>query len=96
VVLRNVALRAPGGTSGTFDVGAVGLAAETLVGCAGCVLAPAATIDARTGALVSDEVLGSTNLFVDVGDPAEAIAIDAAGIAVPQGAAPDLGALERR
>jgi hypothetical protein len=95
-VLRNVAMRAPEGVSGTFDLGVVGLAADSLAGCSGCLLAPAATVDARTGALVSDEELGSANLFVDAGDPAEAITIDAAGIAVPQGAAPDLGALERR
>ncbi len=96
VVLRNVALRAPVGIAGVVDIGRVGLAADSLVGCAGCVLAPPATVDSETGALASDSLLGSANLFVDAGDPAEAITIDAAGIAVPQGAAPDLGALERR
>jgi hypothetical protein len=96
VALRNVALRAPVGIVGDVDIGRVGLAADSVVGCAGCTLAPPATVDAETGALATDAALGGPNLFVDAGDPAEAITVDASGVPIPQGAAPDLGALERR
>lgn len=88
VALRNVALRATVGIVGVVDRGVVGLASDAPAGCDGCLIASSA-------AVLVDGSLGTTD-FVDVGDVAEAVAVDVDGRAVPQGAGPDLGAIERQ
>ena len=95
VALRNVALRAGVGVIGAVDLGVVGFAGDENGTCVGCLIAPSATIDAVTGALAADAVLGGANAFVDAGAAGDAVAFDVDGKAVPQGAGPDLGAIER-
>jgi len=62
--------------------------------CATCVPGRAGAVDAD-GALVADDGPDQPNPFVDVGDPLVAVPVDLDGLPVPQGQAPDLGALER-
>ncbi len=95
LAVRNAALRAPVGVSGDVDLGVVGLAADEPAGCPGCIIAPALAVDADSGVLASDDVLGAANPFVDVGALADAVAVDLDGRDAPRGRGPDLGAIER-
>ena len=95
-----VLMRSATGVEGDVGGGVVGYAIDafdafdpqTLV-CSRCVEGTSAAI-AADGSLESDAVLGVSNPFVDAGDDV-GVSTDLRGVAIPQGAAPDLGALER-
>lgn len=97
VTLDNSLCLAPGGLDGAVALGVVGFLEGVelgALGCVACVTGPAGAV-LEDGALASDDALGGTNPFVDAGDLARAVSVDLAGVPVPQGAGPDLGALER-
>lgn len=94
--LANCLIKSAGGISGALSLDVVGFAGAptAAIACPRCLVGPADAVGAD-GSLASDASLGAANPFVDSGDPLSAVHADVDGRPVPQGAGPDVGAVER-
>ncbi len=94
--LANSLIKSAGGISGALSLDVVGFAGAptAAIACPRCLVGPADAVG-PDGSLASDASLGAANPFVDSGDPLSAVDADVDGHSVPQGAGPDVGAVER-
>jgi hypothetical protein len=94
--LANSLIKSAGGISGGLSLDVVGFAGAptAAIACPRCLVGPADAVG-PDGSLASDASLGAANPFVDSGDLLSAVDADVDGHPVPQGAGPDVGAVER-